>query len=90
MRARKYRVASNDTVLSATRYGPYARLSRIISCRYTVVITDFSVSPYIKAEHERAALGLSVTAHSGQILNRVGSQKFNDFFHENTSKVFAA
>ena len=46
MRARKYRVASNDTVLSATRYGPYARLSRIISCRYTVVITDFSVSPY--------------------------------------------
>ena len=47
MRARKYRVASNDTVLSATRYGPYARLSRIISCRYTVVITDFSVSPYI-------------------------------------------
>mgnify|MGYP006055453601 CR=1 FL=1 len=48
MRARKYRVASNDTVLSATRYGPYARLSRIISCRYTVVITDFSVSPYNK------------------------------------------
>ena len=28
------------------------------------------------------------TAHSGQILNRVGSQKLNDFFHENTSSVF--
>ena len=52
MRARKYRVASNDTVLSATRYGPYARLSRIISCRYTVVITDFSVSPYRMTRQE--------------------------------------
>ena len=60
MRARKYRVASNDTVLSATRYGPYARLSRIISCRYTVVITDFSVSPYNMAFEDR--LGLLVDA----------------------------
>ena len=42
----------------------------------------------LKAEHKRAALGLSVTAHGGQILNRVGSQKFNDFFHNRTSNVF--
>ena len=59
MRARKYRVASNDTVLSATRYGPYARLSRIISCRYTVVITDFSVSPYNILLETRRGVALS-------------------------------
>ena len=50
MRARKYRVASNDTVLSTTRYGTHVRLSRIISCRYTVVIADFTVSPYSKGK----------------------------------------
>ena len=41
-----------------------------------------------KAEHERAAFGGSVPAHSSQILHRVGGQKFNDFFHENTSNTF--
>ena len=52
MRARKYRVASNDTALSATRYGTHVRLSRIISCRYTVVIADFTLSPYSNAGSE--------------------------------------
>ena len=29
-----------------------------------------------------AALGLDVTAHGGQILHRVGVQKFYDFVHD--------
>ena len=29
-----------------------------------------------------AALGLAVTAHGGQILHRVGVQKFYDFVHD--------
>ena len=57
---------------------------------FLVVGAEPQLAVLLKAEHEGAALGLSVTAHSGQILNRVGSQKFNDFLHENASNVFTA
>ena len=55
---------------------------------FLVVGAEPQLAVLLKAEHEGAALGLSVTAHSGQILNRVGGQKFNDFFNESTSNVF--
>lgn len=35
----------------------------------------------LQAEHEGAALGLAVTAYGSQILDGVGLQKSNDFFH---------
>ena len=84
MRARKYRVASNDTVLSATRYGPYARLSRIISCRYTVVITDFSVSPYNKetsANYASASSSASFTTDNKETLIRHFNNPYFAFVH---------
>ena len=55
-----------------------------------VVGAEPQLAVLLKAKHEGAALGLPVTAHSGQILNRVGSQKFNNFFYDKTSNVFTA
>ena len=45
-----------------------------------VIGAEPQLAVLLKAEHEGAALGLSIPAHGGQILNGIGGQKFNDFF----------
>ena len=46
-----------------------------------VVSAEPQFAILFKAEHKGTALGLSIASHSGQILNGVGRQKFNNFFH---------
>lgn len=48
---------------------------------FGVVGAEPQLTVQLAGEHERTALGASVPADGGQILHRVGGQKFYDFFH---------
>ena len=48
-----------------------------------VVGAEPELAVLLEAEHKGTALGFSVTANGGEILNGVFLQEFNDFFHYN-------
>ncbi len=47
-----------------------------------VVGAEPQLAVQLTGKHEGTALGLAVTADSGQILHRIGIQKFYDFVHD--------
>ena len=49
---------------------------------FLVVGAEPHLAVQLTGELERTALGLAVTADSGQILHRIGIQKFYDFVHD--------